>query len=103
MGRVVLQPTARTDLVEHFAYIGQASGEEAARRFLRNAYATFDDLADRPRIGVSRRFRNAGFATVRMWKVKGFKNHLIFYRPRNDGVAIMRVVHGARNLEQLFR
>jgi toxin ParE1/3/4 len=27
--------------------------------------------------------------------VKDFDNHLIFYQPREDGVSIVRVLHGA--------
>lgn len=29
--------------------------------------------------------------------------YLIFYRPRNDGVEVIRVLHGARDYEKLLR
>ena len=35
-------------------------------------------------------------------RIKGFENHLIFYRPSEDGVDIIRVLHGARDIEKVF-
>jgi len=35
--------------------------------------------------------------------VKGFERYLIFYRPLTDGVEILRAIHGARDIERLFR
>ena len=103
MPRVVLKPAARRDLIEHFSHIGESSGEEMARRFLRNACQSFDQLAVTPRIGAGRKFRNPKYADVRMWRVHGFEKHLIFYCPRKDGVSVMRVIYGTRNIERLFR
>lgn len=34
---------------------------------------------------------------MRKWRVDGFENVLIFYQPRPDGVAIVRVLHAARD------
>jgi len=34
--------------------------------------------------------------------VPGFAKHLIFYTIENDKLLILRVVHGARDLESLF-
>ena len=41
-------------------------------------------------------------AETRMFRVKGFTKHLIFYRPIKNGVEIIRVIHGARDIESLF-
>jgi len=38
-----------------------------------------------------------------MFRVKGFEKMLILYLPRHDGVDILRVVHGSRNLHDLLR
>jgi len=37
-------------------------------------------------------------------KLRGFPvgNHIIFYRERNDGIEVIRVLHGARDLPPLF-
>ncbi len=102
MPRILLRAAARRDLVDHFIFIGQNTGEEAARRFLKSANAAFEDLARMPRLGASRKFRNPKFADVRMWRVPDFEKHLIFYRQLLDGIVVLRLVHGARDLEELF-
>jgi hypothetical protein len=35
--------------------------------------------------------------------VSGFEKWLVFYRPRLDGVDILRVVHGSRNIRAFVR
>jgi plasmid stabilization system protein ParE len=32
----------------------------------------------------------------------GFENHLVFYRPFKDSIEVIRVIHGARDIEKLF-
>lgn len=34
--------------------------------------------------------------------VRGFPTHLIFYQRQNTRIVVLRVVHGARDLESLF-
>ena len=102
MPRIILRGSARRDLVEHFVFIGENTSEEASRRFLASANRTFEDLARMPRMGAARRFRNPKFADVRMWRVRRFEKHLIFYRPAQDGIIVLRVLHAARDIEKLF-
>jgi toxin ParE1/3/4 len=45
---------------------------------------------------------NESIPALRVWPIDGFRNHLIFFHPTNDGVEIVRVLHGARDLEALF-
>ncbi len=76
---------------------------EIARRFLAAANQTFEELAGMPHMGMSRTFRNPKFAAVRKWAVKEFDKYLIFYLPLHDGIEVLRVVHGTRDLEELFK
>ena len=39
---------------------------------------------------------------LRRWAVKGFDNWLIFYQARHEGVEIVHVMHGARDIESLL-
>jgi toxin ParE1/3/4 len=34
-----------------------------------------------------------------VWPIKGFANYLIFYRMRSNSIEIVRVLHGARDIE----
>jgi toxin ParE1/3/4 len=37
-----------------------------------------------------------------MFPVKGFKKHLIFYLPNHDSIEIVRLLHTARDIGELF-
>jgi hypothetical protein len=39
---------------------------------------------------------------MRRWPVKGFEKILLFYFPLPDGLDLVRVVHGSRDLNRLF-
>jgi toxin ParE1/3/4 len=88
-------------LIDCFVYISRDS-EESAARFLRAAEETFLDLAAMPGMGVSTSLGESGDQTLRRWRIRGFENFLIFYRPVQDGIEVIRVLHGAREIERLF-
>lgn len=46
--------------------------------------------------------RRPELAGLRKWRVREFEDVLIFYRPRPDGVSIVRVLHGAMDWWQLL-
>jgi toxin ParE1/3/4 len=98
---VVRRPRALRDIVEIAVFIAEES-VEASDRFLEAVELTFRALARMPRVGARCRFRNPRFAAVRMWRVRGFENYLIFYRPRQDGIEVLRLIHGARDIASLF-
>ena len=99
---VVRTARADRDVVEIGLFIAEDS-IEAADRFLEAVETTFLALAEMPRMGALRTFRNPRFAGVRMWRVKDFEKYLIFYRPMKDGIAVLRVIHASRDIESLFR
>jgi toxin ParE1/3/4 len=39
---------------------------------------------------------------VRVWHVKGFDKHLVFYRPVKGGVEILHVFHGAQDIPTIL-
>ncbi|MBW3596750.1 MAG: type II toxin-antitoxin system RelE/ParE family toxin [Planctomycetes bacterium] len=92
---------AQIDLAELSDWLGQQS-PALALRFLQAAKQTFELLAAHPGIGGKCHFPGAEFRDIRVWRVTGFPNHLIFYRRTDDGVQIARVLHAARNLDDLF-
>lgn len=82
------------------ARIIRRGNPSAARSFLEAAYDTFEFLSQNS--GVGRPRADLGFPEVRSWRVAGFRNYLIFYREIPDGVQIWRVLHGARDLENVL-
>ena len=76
-----IRPRARLDVVELSARIGGDS-VTAANRFLDAAEATFAFLAESPKISAVYPTRNDRLRGLRVFRVKGFPNHLVFYLER---------------------
>jgi plasmid stabilization system protein ParE len=45
---------------------------------------------------------NAGGRGSLSWLIAGFNNYLIFYRAIPEGIEVLHVYHGARDIESLF-
>jgi len=93
----VIQRTAQAeeDLIEIWIYIAQ-DNPKAADRVLDDIEERFNALADNPLIG---RLRPDIAPELRYFTVG---KYLILYRTVPDGVQIVRVIHGARDLPYLF-
>ncbi len=95
-------PNAARDLDDQADYLAREASLETALRFYDNAAATFEDLARMPGLGEQRETSNPRLMEMRVWRIKGFENHLIFYRPTAEGIEIVRVLHGARDLDHIL-
>jgi toxin ParE1/3/4 len=93
-----IRPRARLDVIELAAYIGKDS-KTAANRFLDASATTFQFLAEAPQIGALYPTKNDQLSDPRVYRVKGFPRHLAFYLERQNGIEIVRVLHGARDLD----
>jgi len=101
--RVEKRPQATRDLADIAVYLAEESGsDEVAFRFLDAAEASFESLAVTPEMGSVRRYNDPALVDVRMWRVAAFPNHLIFYRPIERGIEVIRVLHAKRDIESLF-
>jgi len=101
MPRIVFSEYVEPELAAIWKYIAY-DNEDAADRFLDAAEATFEELARMPRMRVARKFSPERLRNLRSFRVKDFKNYLIFYEPLPDGINVFHVLHGARDLEQFF-
>ncbi len=99
MGRAIVRPAARRDLIRHFAYIGEKSSLATARRFQAAARATFAELAQSPGMGAPKKVER--LPEIRMWRIREFEKYLIFYEPIGGGVEIMRVIHAAQDYNRI--
>ena len=76
---------------------------EAAVRFLENAESTLKELADSPGIGSPFESDHPELANLRYRRVKGFPNHVIFYVEHTTAIEVVRILHGARDLDSELR
>lgn len=96
---ILRRPRLLDALIEHAAFIGQDS-PATAERFLDAAEATFRQLQETPQLGRVYETEHPRLAGIRVIQVKGFSNHLIFYRPVPDGVELLHLLHGARDVSK---
>jgi toxin ParE1/3/4 len=101
MPKYILDPCVEDELWGIWYFIAQ-DDPDAATRVVEAAYETFKNLAETPGLGRPRKFRNPRLKAVRSWRVSGFDNYLIFYRAVPEGIQVLHVYHGARNIEPLF-
>jgi len=84
-------------------YLAEESGNnDVSFRFLAAAEASFEQLAAMPEMGVARKYFDPVLAGVRMLRIAGFDNYLIFYRHAENGIEIIRVLHAKRDIDSLF-
>ncbi len=100
--RVRLLPQAERDLDEETLYIAGEGSVEAGIGFFNAAHTTFEDLLAIPGIGKIRNVSTARLAGLRKWRVSGYERYLIFYRPAPGGIDIVRVLHGARDIDPIL-
>ena len=93
---------ARQDLVDIFRYHARAAGLRVAQRFFTQAEATFTRLAGMPGMGARYEHEHPALAGLRVLPVSRFKKYLVFYWPVTDGIEIVRVLHGARDIHGLL-
>lgn len=93
-----VRPAAETDLENQAAYLAREAGIDLALRLCDSAARTFDLIAKNPGIGERHVSLNPRLAGLRVWRIEGFANHLVFDRLEGGEVEIVRVLHGARDL-----
>lgn len=87
---------ARQDLKEIYAYVARESGDQRAQRLIRDIVEVFPTLSAFPGSDTRRDDLSRGLL--------GFPVHkyLVFYRRHLNGVRIVRVIHGGRDLPKMF-
>jgi toxin ParE1/3/4 len=100
--KIVLRPRVADDLERQVEYLDQEASPEVGNRYLAAINAAFEQLAGMPGIGTRRDFNNVRLNGLRMWPVPGFPKYLIFYRFTEETVEIVRVLHGAQNIEHIL-
>jgi toxin ParE1/3/4 len=96
MSRYTIAPEAKEDIKVIYRYISRDNAP-AARRLRQALSNAFRMLAQRPLLGE---LRNDLAAELRMFCTG---NYVILYYPTSNGVAIAQVVHGARDLPNLWQ
>ena len=93
MRRIVRRPRARQDLLETWEYIATESNLDRTDNYLRRLENALRNLATHPQTGRVRPELADGMRGF------PFEDHVVFYLPFTDGIDVVRVIHGSRDLE----
>jgi toxin ParE1/3/4 len=96
------RPRARLDLLEQFLYLAEEATVDVAERYYAAVDQTCARLAKQPFSGTPYDSGIPRLKGVRRAPVSGFTAYLVFYIPRTVGIEVVRVLHGARDIEGLF-
>ena len=97
MARYVLTESAQADVREIVAYIRKRS-PQAAKRVRGELRQAMQRLVEFPGIGHLR--LDLADEPLRFWSVYSY---LIIYRPDRKPLEVIRVLHGARDVERFLR
>lgn len=90
-----LRPQAEVDLEDIALYIAE-DNVQAARQWIEDIYTLCQQLGEMPGIGVAKSYIRPG---LRMLPAGSY---LILYQQVDKGVEIVRVIHGARQWQDLL-
>jgi toxin ParE1/3/4 len=95
MARIIRAPAAESDALEIWSYIAE-DNPEAADRLIDRFDEIIRTISKQPELGrsVEELAPKLRFVPI--------GSYLIFYRPSEDGVEIVRLLHGARDITAEF-
>lgn len=96
MPDVIISPEAREDLLDILQHLSENLGQEKAEELAGTIRDKFQLLAQFPQMG---RTRHELLINLRGFP---FKKFTIFYIEINEGVEIVRVLHGSRDIQSVF-
>ena len=93
---LVWSPEADQDLIEIWSYLSAEASAQVADKQLRRIDAVAQTLPRHPFRGRPRTEIAAGIRSVIA------QPYIIFYRPTNTAVEVVRVLHGRRDIARIF-
>lgn len=96
-----IRPLAADDLEQAVQFL-DARSSTAADDFLDEFYRATQLLAEMPRSGPVRR-RRGRLKGLRSWPLSKFGPYVVFYLPIENGIEVVRVLHGARDVDRELR
>lgn len=95
MSRIIKNPQARSDLKAIWHYIAD-DNRQRANSFLRLLDDKMKSLAQNPYLGRRREELMPGLRSFPVGR------YVIFYIPRQEAIEVVRVLHGARDIDEIF-
>jgi toxin ParE1/3/4 len=100
--KLCLSDVAANDILEQADWYEQRSGFTLAKRWESAVASALIRIVKNPQSGATCSFSADELQGIRRMPITRFPKHLIFYRIGGGEILILRVIHGARDLESLF-
>jgi toxin ParE1/3/4 len=100
--KITLSETAATDILEQADWYEAQSDQKLAQRWEKAVTSTLLRMVRVPNAGSPCSLKAVKLRGTRRVAVTGFPRHLVFHQSHGDEIVVLRVVHGARDLESLF-
>ena len=94
MARIILRPRAERDIREIWLYLAEQTDADHADRFAHQMLQKLEMAATHPYIGRQRTEIRTGLRSLVIGR------YLAFYLPLDDGIDLVRVIYGGRELNQ---
>src|ERR1700722_2422165 len=100
--RIRLCDAAISDILEQSEWYDRQEDGRLSRRWESAVSSAVLRIAKNPRLGALCEVKAEELHRLRRIPVAGFPKHLIFYQFHADELLILRIIHGARDLESLL-
>lgn len=97
-----LSEAAVADINEQADWYERKTDRKLSERWSKAVTSAVLRILTYPRSGAPCRFSPTELRGIRRVPISGFPKHLVFYSVKDNDVLILRVLHGARDLESLF-
>jgi toxin ParE1/3/4 len=99
---ITLSDAAVEDILEQADWYEAQADQKLAKRWEKAVTSTLLRISRGPCTGSPCNFSATELRGTRRVPVADFPRHLVFYQPYPDEIIVLRIVHGARDLESLF-
>ena len=100
--RLVLTDAAIADILDQADWYRRQSGRPLAQRWEKAVTSAISFVLRHPAAGSPCTFSSPELHGIRRMAIPRFPKHLLFYRFEGKEVLVLRIVHGARDLETLL-
>lgn len=103
MKRLRIRPAADADIDAAAFHYEREGGIDLAIEFYAAVENTWNMLLEQAHLGAVQEWLPGRLAGCCRWRVESpFQVYQVFYFPCDDGIEVLRVLHGARDLKCLF-
>lgn len=94
MPTIKLRPKAESDLANIYGYSVQEWGVARAEAYVMDISTAFQQLTESQSLGRDYSHVRPGLRALNV------ASHIVFYKPIHDGIAVIRVLHQAMDVQQ---